>query len=249
MRWDRVMAVTGMLCALGLTDAEAHMRDYLVNQSYHTTKKHEVELEVWTDYNLTEAGHDGTYNFKQQDELEYGLTDRWQWAYYEVFTWNRKDDFERDEFKIETKYRLLDSGVLPVDVAVYGEYANPNGRRDDHSDELEGKLILSRDVGPLNLVSNLIAEKTINTHSDWEFAYTLGASYALTPRTRVGLEWKETLGDSDEFGIRRRDHKAYLIPELITSLTDHVRVGFGIGFGLTHPSDDLQFKSLVEVEF
>ncbi|MBI3321658.1 MAG: hypothetical protein HYZ91_05265, partial [Candidatus Omnitrophica bacterium] len=125
----------------------------------------------------------------------------------------------------------------------------PDGRRDVRSDELENKVILSKDVGPWNLVGNFVFEKPLNTHSDWEFEYTAGVSYALTDRTRAGLEWKETLGDSDEFGFRRKDHNIVLALGLYTSLTPHVRVLIGPAFGLTRASDDLQLRSIMEMEF
>ena len=243
-----VMVVGGWVAFAG-EPAWAHARDYLVTQPYYTTKKGEVEVELWNDMNFSEADNDNTYNSKHQVEVEYGLTDRLQLAYYEVYTWDRRKDWERDELKLEAKYRFAEAGQWPVDVALYTEYANPNGRQDLHSDELENKVILSKDLGPWNLAGNVIFEKKLNEHSDWEFEYTAGTSYAITPTTRLGLELKETLGDSDEFGWRRKDHKLFLVPGIYTSLNEHLRVLVGVGFGVTRASDDVQLKSLVEWEF
>lgn len=242
------VAVSGWWAA-GVDTASAHVRDYLVNQPYYTTKQGEVEVELWNDMNFSEADNDDTYNSKHQVEFEYGLTDRLQLAYYEVSTWDRSKDWERDAFKLEAKYRFAEPGQWPVDLALYTEYKNPDGHRDIRSDELENKVILSRDFGPWNVVGNVIFEKQVNTHGDWEFEYTAGASYALTPLTRVGLELKETLGDSDEFGWRRRDHKLFLVPGVYTSINSHLRLLLGVGFGLTDAADDVQLKSLVEWEF
>ena len=227
----------------------AHMRDYLFNQGYHTTRKGEFEVELWNDFNMKEADNDNSYSSKHQVELEYGLTNHLQLAYYEVFKWDRPKDWRRDAFKIEAKYRFLESGELPIDIALYGEYKNPNGHRATGSDELEGKLILSRDFGPWNLVGNLIAERKINEHEDLQWEYTLGTSYPVTPRVRVELEMKETLGDQGEFGIRRKGHELQLMPVIATNLNPHTRVLFGPAFGLTHASDDVQLKSIVEIEF
>ena len=241
--------IMAALCLLQGGPAWAHARDYLVNQPYYTAKQGEFEVELYNDMNFTEADTDDSYNSKHQVELEYGLTDHLQLAYYEVYAWDRANDWERDELKLEAKYRFAEPGQWPVDLALYTEYANPNGHRDIASDELENKIILSRDFGPLNLVGNVIFEKKINTHSDWEFEYTAGISYGMTPRTRLGLELKESLGDADEFGIRRKDHQLYLVPGLYSSLTPHLRLLVGPAFGLTRASDDVQLKSLVEVEF
>jgi len=245
-----VMAcLVGLVIGLGVVPrAEAHLKDYLVTQDYYTAKRGEFEVALWNNINFPEADNDDTYNTKHQLELEYGLTDHLQLAYYEVYAWNRTDDWERDEFKVETKYRFADAGKWPLDVALYAEYANPNGHRAIASDELEGKLILSRDFGPWNAAVNLIAEKPINTGSHWEYEYTAGLSYGVTARTRLGLEIKQGLGDSKDFDFSARQ-PLYLVPGIYTSLTPHVRLLVGPAFGLTRVSDDLQLKSLVEIEF
>ena len=119
---------------VGLPRVEAHVRDYLVNQPYFTTKRGEFEVEAYNDMHFTEANNDESYNSQHQVELEYGLTDHLQLAYYEVYAWDRTDDWQRDAFKIEAKWRLAEAGQWPVDLAVYTEYENPNGHRRDHSD-------------------------------------------------------------------------------------------------------------------
>ena len=242
-----IVAWVGLLAALA--PAEAHARDYLVSEPYFTAKRGEFEVTSWNDMNFSEADNSGTYHSKHQLELEYGLLDHLQLAYYEVHTWDRAQDWERDELKLEVKCRFAEAGQWPVDVALYGEYVNPNGRRKTRGDELEHKVILSKDVGPWNVIVNLIGEKTLSAHHDWEFSYTAGVSYGATPRTRLGLELKETLGDSGEFGWRRKDHRLYLVPGVYTSFGSHVRVLVGPAFGLTRASDDLQLRSIMEVEF
>ena len=241
--------VAVLACAGFCMVPEAQAQEYLLNQAYETAERGEVEVEFYNDMHFTEADRDDSYHSKHQIEVEYGLTDHLQLAYYEVYTWDRAKDWERDAFKIEAKLRLAEAGRWPVDLALYTEYKNPDGHRAIHSDELENKVILSKEIGPWDLVGNVVFEKQLNTGSDWELEYTAGASYALTPRIRVGLELKETLGDPDEFGVRRTDHELFLVPALYANLAPHVRVLAGPAFGLTHASDDLQLKSIVEVEF
>ncbi len=246
-RWGLAGLAAWGACVPGI--AEAHLRNYLLSQPYHTAERGEFELELWNDMDFAEADNDDSYHSKHQIEVEYGVTDHVQLAYYEVYTWDRAKDWERDEFKLEAKARFAEAGQWPVDVALYAEYANPDGRRDANSDELETKLILSRDFGPVNVVGNFIFERKLNERSDWEMAYTAGVSYAVTAWTRVGIELKETLGDNDEFGWRRNDHQLYLLPGVYASLTPHVRLLAGPAFGLTRASEDLQLRSLLEVEF
>ena len=242
-------AVAGLGMVLSVAPAtQAHQRDYLVNQAYHTAKRGEVEVEFHNDMNFPEADSDSSYSSKHQVELEYGVTDHLQLAYYEVYTWDRTKDWEREEFKLEAKLRFAQAGDWPLDVALYTEYKNPDGRRRVHSDELENKVILSKDLGRWNVVANVIFEKTINEHSHWDYEYTAGMSYGLTPRVRLGLEVKQGLGNSAEFEFNGRQ-PLYLVPGLYASLSPHVRLLVGPVFGVTRTSDDLQLKSILEVEF
>ena len=250
MKRSRIAAAFVLIgLVLGNGSAYAHMRDTLFNQGYHTTRKGELEVELYNDFNFKDTDNDSTNHSKHQVELEYGVTNHLQLAYYEVFTWDRPNDWQRDAFKVEAKYRFLESGELPVDIALYGEYKNPNGRDRIASDELEGKLIFSKDVGPWNVIGNLIAERKINEHEDLQWEYTAGVSYAVNSRVRLGLELKETLGDQGEFGIRRKNHELQLMPVIAASLTPHTHLLFGTAFGLTRASDDLQVKSILEIEF
>ena len=244
--WFTVVFVVGGVAAPA---AFAHVKDYLVNQDYYTAERGEVEAGLWNDVNFVDANHDESYASMHQVEVEYGLLDHLQLAYYEAYRWDRADDWERDAFKVEGKLRFAEAGAWPVDVALYAEYENPNGRRRGHSDVLENKLILSRDFGLWNVVGNVVFEKPLNTGGPWQVEYTAGVSYGVTPRTRLGLELKETLGDRREFGVRRDDHALYVVPGIYTSLTPRVRLLIGQAFGLTRASDDLQLRSLVEVEF
>jgi len=242
-----MLSVCGMLMAV--PSAEAHLRDYLINEPYYTAKQGEFEVELRNDGHFTEADNSRTYNSEHQLELEYGLTNHFQLAYYEVYTWDQTKQWDRDAFKVEAKLRFAEAGQWPVDIALYTEYKNPDGHRRLNSDELENKIIMSKDVGPWNFISNFTFERKLNVHDEWHFEYTAGASYALSARTRVGLELMETLGGSEEFGLRRKDHQLYLVPGIYTSVTPHVRLLAGPAFGLTRASDDVQLRSIVEVEF
>ena len=231
---------------LGIPAAQA--REYLVNQDYYTAERGEVEVEFYNDLNLPEVDHNDTYHSKHQIEFEYGVTDRLQVAYYEVYTWDRTDDWERDAFKIEAKWRLKEAGQWPVDVALYTEYQNPDGRHQVKSDAFENKLILNKTIGPWNLVGNFIFEKKIFAEEPWEYEYTAGVSYNITSATRLLFEVKQGLGDSHDFGFSD-DRELLIVPGISTHLSEHLCLLVGSAIGLTETSDDLQLRSILEVEF
>ena len=241
------IGLTAMWVALSAVP-KVEAREYLINQGYDTAEKGEFEVELYNDINFADMGNEDTYNSKHQIEFEVGATDHLQLAYYEVYTWDRTNDWERDAFKVETKLRLGEAGKWPLDVALYTEYKNPNGRRQTYSDVFENKVILSKEIGPWNLVGNFVFEKKIYAEEPWEYEVTVGANYAVTQRTRLSIEVKQGLGDSDDFGFSR-NRECLVVPGIYTRLTEHVRLLIGSAFGLTRVSDDVQLKSILEVEF
>lgn len=236
-------------CALWAHPAEAHMRDYLLNQEYYTAERGEFEVETFNDLKLREADNSDTYASKHQVELEYGLLDHLQLAGYAVWEWGKGEPVAWDEWKAEAKYRFLEAGALPVDVAVYLEYANTNGSPPDDSDELEGKLILSKTWSAWNVTANWIMEKEIQNANNWEHSWTAGVTYAWTPRFKTGLEWKETLGTSEDFGFRHVGYQVQLMPTIGWSPTPHSKILVGPAFGLSRAAPDVEIRTMVAVEF
>ena len=176
-------------CLLWAQPSEAHMRDYLLNQEYYTAQRGELEVETFNDLQLHEADNSDSYGSKHQLELEYGVLDHLQLAGYAVWAWEQGEPVMWDEWKAELKTRLCEAGTLPVDVALYLEYANNNGSPPDDSDTLEGKLILSKTWSRWNVVTNWVMEKEIQSANRWEHEWTAGVTYAWTPRFKTGLEW------------------------------------------------------------
>ena len=244
---EMVMGLIGIGTVLGILP-QVEAQEYLVNQGYETAEKGEFEVEFYDDLNLSDLDNDNTYHSKHQIEFEYGITDHFQIAYYEVYTWDRTDDRERDALNIEAKWRFAEAGEWPVDAALYTEYENPNGRRDVKSDESENKIILGKEFGPWSVVGNFVFEKKINTKSHWDYEYTVGTNYRIGPETRMGIEFKQELGDSGDFGFDR-ERAFYVIPAVYAKVAPHVHLLAGPAFGLSRGSDDVQFKSIVEVEF
>src|SRR3989338_6450604 len=113
------------------------MRNYLVTYDYATTPKDRWELEVYNDYYMKEIDTNKANWYRNQTEMEYGLTDRWMVGVYAVFADKRHDSFDYNQYKIQTRYRLIEEGKFFVDPALYFEYKNPNGRRDKNDDVLE----------------------------------------------------------------------------------------------------------------
>jgi len=158
----------------------------------------------------TSKGKDSSFNrIEFRHEIEYGLTDDLQIALY-LADWRyqggrsvKQDRVEFRDSAIELKYNLTDPTTDWLGTALYGEF-----KMGDELIELEGKIIIQKNLGPVVLAYNATLE------AEWEgprydddkglFEQTLGASYQFTPRYLAGVEllheiefddWEET-GDS-----------------------------------------------------
>jgi hypothetical protein len=150
-----------------------------------------VELENW----LTWQRGNNPARFDQVDfrhELEIGITNRFQASIY-LADWFYENDpahsgFTYSDSAIELIYNLSNPVIDPVGLSIYEEINV--GRQ--HL-ELESKLIAQKNFGPLILDYNLTLEaeweeQGLQEHQG-ELQQALGASYELSPRISVGLEF------------------------------------------------------------
>jgi hypothetical protein len=125
-------------------------------------------------------------------EIEIGVTDQLQASIYFV-DWLYERDHNQSHFNysdsaIELIYNLTNPIIDPVGFSLYGEI---NGGRQHF--ELESKLIAQKNFGPLILDYNLTLEaeweKQGLQERQGELQQAIGASYELSPRISVGLEF------------------------------------------------------------
>ena len=226
-----VLAITGfMFVLLTALPSHADMRPYTWTYGYMTPAKGEVELEWWGEFR---KGKEADL-YKPQVELEYGLTDRWVAGLYGVFEKEGANSWGT-EIKLEQRYRLFDPGVLPVDTALYLEYAH-NFKED--VDELEGKVILSKDLGDFNATLNLVAETTFDG-DDPELGYTAGISYPINNKIRPAIE---------AFGSWKGSEMEHFIGPSVQVSFGKVWINAGAGFGLTNESDNFRARLIVSHE-
>ncbi|MEK7376169.1 MAG: hypothetical protein AABZ57_03235, partial [Candidatus Margulisiibacteriota bacterium] len=120
-------------------------------------------------------------------ELEYGLTDRWDVSIYQNFKQANiasGGTFSYDGFKVRTRYRLGESGQFIADPLLYLELQEQNDL--SKSSVLEGKIILAKDLGRINMSYNQI----IKIGSSTENEYAAGLSFEFNPAFKRGFEGK-----------------------------------------------------------
>jgi hypothetical protein len=144
-----------------------------------------VELE-----NTVTWAHGSNWNeVSIREELEIGITDRFQLGIYPLDWSHHSDDgFEYNGGAVELIYNLSNPVIDPVGFSLYEEISAAR----QHF-ELETKLIAQKNFGRWILDYNATLEAAWDDRhleqETGEFQQALGASYEISPRLSVGLEF------------------------------------------------------------
>jgi hypothetical protein len=228
-----VLAAAFVLAALPSV-SHAHLRNYLDTYGYYTLEEGKYEMEFWNDY--VKPAHGDGY-FRNQTEGEIGITDRYTLGIYGVFV----EGLGFTAAKIENRYRLSQPGEWPVDTAVYLEFKDANDHKDE--DEIETKVILSKNIDYWNFTANGIMEfeREIepNGEDEWEIepGVALATSYNTGGVVTPGLE------------LLLLENQSRIVPGAYITLAPNMRLNVGLGLGLESKADDYQLKTIFEYEF
>ncbi|MDP2938342.1 MAG: hypothetical protein Q8N72_03800 [Candidatus Omnitrophota bacterium] len=240
----RKIKLSGLLVGLCLIfavtqDSFADRRSYVWTYEYMTMPAGMWELEYYLTTEVPNINKSNINTLKQWLELEYGITDNWDVAMYQMWKFNNKrfeNDSEYDGFKIRTRYKFGKKGQFIVDPLLYLEYI----RDDDFSkpNVVEAKLILAKDLGNLNASYNQIIKRNLEREGKTDHEYATGLNYAFFSAFKFGIESKGNYS-KEKFAIG---------PTLSFS-TRKLWVSLGAAFGLNKRTDDVQTRMIVGVPF
>jgi hypothetical protein len=252
MSHHRVAVAVAVLAAAVLAPslARADRRYYGETYNQQTSPPGGLDVELWsTLHQAAKNGADGQL-WRHQVELETGITSHWDVALYNVFDAVQGQSTQYQATKIETRYRLSDYGQWFVDPVLYFE-----ARKEWIEDKpwaLEGKLILGKDIGPLNVSLNGLYEiEFIGSDvipgggREHEIGYAAGASYELTPWVRLGGELFGSWTRAAEGGSWASEH--YVGPALSLAFSRAWLVLAG-GVGLTDESRRGQIRAVLALQ-
>jgi hypothetical protein len=240
-------ALFGAIVVLVAPPARADRRAFTHTYQYMTMPRGDTELEIYSTQARGE-GDNPPQSFELQLEIEHGITDRWDVSLYHVFAQESVPGGESTplhfaELKGRTRYRLAERGELPVDTLLYGEVAKEFG---ESKWELEGKLILARDVGPVTAVANLVAEVEIEKeagegrHAHFIPAWAAGVVYEASPRFTVGAE---TFGELEPEGDERELVLA-AGPAVSWAPSPSFWIASTLAFGIEHAAE-LELRAII----
>ena len=201
-----------------------------------------IELE-----NTVTWQHAGWNDVFIREELEIGITDRLQLGIYPL-DWSHHSDggFQYNGGAVEVIYNLSNPVVDPVGVSLYQEISVARQHL-----ESESKLIAQKNFGRWILDYNATLEAEWESkdleEQNGDVQQTLGASYEISPRLSVGVEflnefvfhdWRD--GVTNVFvgpNVSYRRHEWFVTVTALAQATDTIdepdfqlRTIFGIGF-------------------
>jgi hypothetical protein len=187
-------------------DARANPRPLPFTYPNETLEEGALEVELYTDVTPLRveadpadpsAGRLWEPAYTLQNEIEYGLTDRWELGFYQVFGSSPQDGGGNalyfDGLKFRARTRIAEPGELPVDIGLYFELETMH---DELS--LEEKLNLQRRFGIVRWMANLWVEETLSRPYDsaahgregrFTVNPTTGFSFQVTPTFHPGIEY------------------------------------------------------------
>lgn len=228
-----VILAVGALLAFSAGAASADQRSYVWTYEYLTLSKDHAELEYYQTAVTKDRQKDNSSDWQQQLELEYGITDRLDAALYQVYDQKENDKMKYSGYKFRLRYRIAERNELPVDVLLYAEHQE----KSDAKNVFEGKLILAKDIGKLNVAYNQTYKNTYTSgHADHEYA--AGASYEITPALRFGVESK---------GNYRTDK--YAAGPTLSWVGGRIWANLGAVYGLNRRTNDREVRFLLGVPF
>ncbi len=173
--------------------AHAGQRRFAYTYETTTSPKGEVELETWVTWKHSRDSGARLDRFDFRHELEIGLTDHLQIGLYLAdWRYDGRDEAGHDFRYLHSGAELIWSLSNPT-TDFLGSALYLEALVGDRSFELEGKLILQKNLGPVMIAYNMIIE------AEWEgsglrerkgeFAQSLGVSVDINKHLSVGAEF------------------------------------------------------------
>ena len=244
--------------------AGAQENPYFVAYDHYLEEPGNLEIEYFSTFGTQRGGNDFHSYWM---EFEYGATAWWTTEFYldgqttfgdsTIFTgirWeNRFRPLKREHFinpilYVEYEHKSGADKILKEGEGhdIEADFLTPNSvARQEISNEMELKLILSSTFKGWNFTQNTLAAKNLS-NEPWEFGYALGASRPLALKASAkrctlcpqnfiaGIEMYGGLGDRYHFGLHDTSH--YAAPVLGWNLPSGWTLRISPGFGLNDNS-------------
>lgn len=189
MKVSKFIIIGIMLAGLSVINVKADERSYVWTYEYMTMERGAAELEQYTTFKTVDTDDfPGTSTADLDLELEFGMTDNFDFAVYQSFSTDVDGNLSYKGFKLRGRYKIGKKGDFFVDPLIYLEYkSNPGFSKH----VIEPKLILAKDFGKFNIALNPYCEyEIVDEEKEFKLKFAGGISYAFGKLFKAGVEMK-----------------------------------------------------------
>jgi hypothetical protein len=248
-----------LFCALVLLPLAASAQDNYEIQVYasETVAAGRTMVELHSNYTID--GERETINgvlpsnhaLHETLEITHGFTPWFETGFYVFSSIQPHEGWEWVGDHIRPRVRVPESWNWPVGLSLSMEvgYQRPEFSEDTWTWEI--RPIIDKQIGPLYLAINPAFEKSLegqNSNQGFIFAPSAKASFELTKLIAVGVEYYSSLGPLGRFDTWN-DQTHQIFPVVDLNFSPNWEFNFGVGFGLTHSTDDLLVKLILGYRF
>jgi hypothetical protein len=189
--------------------------------------------------------------FHETLEITHGFTPWFETGFY-VFTSARCDQgWQWVGDHIRPRVRVPEEWQWPVGLSLSGEVGYQQQQFSEDTWSLEIRPIIDKQWGRWYVSFNPAFEKSLsglNSSKGFEFAPAAKLSFDVTKVVTLGVEYYGGLGPVGSFDpYPEQQHAIYPVIDL--NLSPNFEFNFGIGFGLTHSTDNLVVKVILGWRF
>lgn len=204
---------------------------------YNTASHGEWEFENMT----TASNGDGTPGagvIRSSFEVNYGLSDRYEFAIYNDFSRPDGTNVSYAGTRAHARTRFFEKNELPLDFGAYVEAGFPQA--DANIFEMEFRGIIEKDIGYFTFDFNPIIEQGIvGQETTPQLEYAFAAIYRVSERWRPHVD---VFGDVSPATL-------LLSPAVDFKLGKGLLAGLGVGFGMNSATEQNLVRTRLEYEF
>jgi len=242
-----------VLVVLGVSRPTLAHRDDYINETFvfQTLEAREFEPELFLD--LGHVSGSGESLRRYSAAFEYGITPHWMVDGFVGWLDPEEGSTALQRVRTETRFRFGEEGDRPVDLAASFEVEyeketeapeGPLAPAGKHSKSyvLTPRLVLSRDVGDVNLTLNLDLARELREHvrDRWTPGYAIGARYPREALFRYGVELRMDFGD---------ERRSLVVPQVWVALPKETTLKIGGGRELEGSPRETFLRLILEREF
>lgn len=229
LRLSKFAILVLVVVCFGVDSARADRRNFVWTYQYQTMPEGGTELEFYQTLKLNQTP-DKLDRWELQLEVEHGLSTRWDFSVYQIFSQAEGGQLGWDAVQFRTRYRIGEEGQYPLDPLLYFEYQRP--LETERPNQYELKLILAKTVAPWLISLNPVYELKSGPGSEHEIGLDMGGACEFSPRISAGLESSTRI----EFENGERETQSFFGPTIsLASGAWWYSIGAGMRVSEEHP--------------